>query len=221
MVSSSSLSMTLPNETKENILMKQLLHFFQHSIHLYQFVEFIAPEKKERIASFLTSNEKERINKLSTEHNLSISLLDWFVTNYAKQHNTRYIVVRNNRQILFQVYEDYKLKLSENRKRFFDPFRRIEQSSYDDTFELSFGEHPDDVILTSLRQMHFFKWAIQNKVNIYLKRNIDTIFNDMKERRKKNQQRRLRDKQKRHLSVNTTTISSSTHIGIKLNFMDE
>jgi hypothetical protein len=52
---------------------------------------------------------------------LSIRVLDWFVTNYAKKYN---VVYQLNIGTYFNVYLDYKSQLKGYKKKMFDPFCR-------------------------------------------------------------------------------------------------
>jgi hypothetical protein len=127
-------------------------------------------------------NEKENILKMMTiingESNISLRIVDWFVTNFAKKNFTMYeLPLKKNgvlESIRFKVYHDYKLKLKAYSKKRFDPFCRWERISipYDET---SFME-------TTIGQINFFKWAIENKILDYIDENYETIENDMNSR---------------------------------------
>ena len=58
--------------------------------------------------------------------NISLRIVDWFTTNYAKKYYTVYELANGNR---FKVYIDYKLKLRAYSKRRFDPFCRWDRIS--------------------------------------------------------------------------------------------
>ena len=66
----------------------------------------------------------ENLNKLlgivNGDSRISLRIVDWFVTNYAKKN----YIVYNDR---FKVYNDYKLKLKAYSKKRFDPFCRWER----------------------------------------------------------------------------------------------
>lgn len=116
---------------------------------------------------------------INGESNISLRIVDWFVTNYAKKNFTVYELRENNR---FKVYHDYKLKLKAYSKKRFDPFCRWERISipYD---ENSYME-------TTIGQLNFFKWAIENKIIDYIQDNYSNIECDMNTRNttsKKNQ----------------------------------
>jgi hypothetical protein len=128
-------------------------------------------------------NIKENLLKMmkiiNGESNISLRIVDWFVTNYAKKNFTVYELRENNR---FKVYHDYKLKLKAYSKKRFDPFCRWERISipYD---ENSYME-------TTIGQLNFFKWAIENKIIDYIQDNYSNIESDMNTRNttsKKNQ----------------------------------
>jgi hypothetical protein len=127
-------------------------------------------------------NEKENILKMMTiingESNISLRIVDWFVTNFAKKNFTMYeLPLKKNgvlESIRFKVYHDYKLKLKAYSKKRFDPFCRWERISipYDET---SFME-------TTIGQLNFFKWAIENKIIDYIQNNYTAIESDMNHR---------------------------------------
>jgi hypothetical protein len=95
---------------------------------------------------------------LKGEDEISIRLVDWFVTNYSKHNN---IIINK-----ISVYESYKLQLRELSKRNFDPFcrgYRIQQKV------------GDNIITTTNAQISFFKWAIHNKIIDYIRKNHQQI----------------------------------------------
>ena len=105
--------------------------------------------------------ELDRILKiLNGESNISLRILDWFVTNYAKQ---KYIVYELKTGDRFKVYNDYKLKLKAYSKKRFDPFCRWDKiiipyrnnQSIQTTIEVN--ERPDNFLATvSVSVNHFF-----------------------------------------------------------------
>jgi hypothetical protein len=128
-------------------------------------------------------NKKENLLKMikiiNGESKISLRIVDWFVTNYSKKNFTVY---ETNQSSRFKVYHDYKLKLKAYSKKRFDPFCRWERISipYD---ENSYME-------TTIGQLNFFKWAIENKIIDYIQDNYSNIESDMNSRNtnsKKNQ----------------------------------
>ena len=117
-------------------------------------------------------------NKLDTmldiingSSNISLRIVDWFSTNYAKKFYTVYNL-KNNRR--FKVYEDYKLKLRAYSKKRFDPFCRWDR--------ITIPYNDDKHIQTTIGQLNFFKWALENEVIDYIKKNYSAIENDMNNR---------------------------------------
>ena len=58
------------------------------------------------------------------ESNISMRLIDYFVTNYAKKYRVCYYLEENGVKILFNVYASYKSQLKAYNKKYFDPFSR-------------------------------------------------------------------------------------------------
>ena len=151
----------------------------------------------ERIFKFYQDNSKytQIIQTIIEQKSIiSLRLLDWFVTNYAKQRNIHYNINDN----LFNVHFDYKNQLKAYSKRLFDPFcRRTRIYIYikDDKVirwseKLSEGE---TILITTIGQLNFFKWAIENDIIRYVLKNHADIETDMTERtnlRKKTGKRR-------------------------------
>jgi hypothetical protein len=112
---------------------------------------------------------------INGESKISLRIVDWFVTNFAKKYYTVYELQSNNVDITrFKVYNDYKLKLKAYSKRRFDPFCRWERITipYDN----------EKYMETTIGQLNFFKWAIENNIIHYIETNYQDIENDMNQR---------------------------------------
>jgi hypothetical protein len=74
----------------------------------------------------------------------------------------------------FKVYNDYKLKLKAYSKKRFDPFCRWDRITipYDN----------ENFMETTIGQLNFFKWAIENKIVDFIEQNYQDIENDMNHR---------------------------------------
>ena len=107
---------------------------------------------------------------INGESKISLRLIDWFVTNYSKKHFT-IIKSGTNR---FKVYLDYKLKLKAYSKKRFDPFCRW------DRITIPYKE--DSLMETTIGQLNFFRWIIENNILGYIEKNIDDINKDMNNR---------------------------------------
>ena len=117
------------------------------------------------------NNLETMLKIINGESPISLRIIDWFATNYAKKFFTVYEVGANRR---FKVYVDYKLKLKAYSKRRFDPFCRWDRI----TIPYSNGTF----IQTTIGQLNFFKWALENGVVAYIENNYATIEDDMNAR---------------------------------------
>ena len=140
--------------------------------------------------------DRENINKMMSiingESKISLRIVDWFVTNYAKKYYTVYDLpqTRNNGTIelsRFKVYNDYKLKLKAYSKHRFDPFCRWER--------ISIPYEGEKYMETTIGQLNFFKWAIQNNIIDFIKSNYELIENDMNSRNSTSKRKHSLDSQ--------------------------
>lgn len=104
---------------------------------------------------------------LQGKSDISLRLIDWFVTNYAKKNNISYIL--NQRQFL--VYFHYKRELKAYSKRLFDPFCRRER--------ISFQARGHEAFVTTVGQLNFFRWALEKDILTFIKANLEAIEKDM------------------------------------------
>ena len=115
------------------------------------------------------------LNIINGESAISLRIIDWFATNYAKKNFTLYnLEDKFGNTKRFKVYVDYKLKLKAYSKKRFDPFCRW------DRITVPYKE--DAHIQTTIGQLNFFKWAIENKIIEYIENNYDDIEKDMNSR---------------------------------------
>jgi len=126
-------------------------------------------------------NNRENLHNMMSiingESKISLRIVDWFVTNFAKKYYTVYeqqIKESSPETYRFKVYNDYKLKLKAYSKRRFDPFCRWER--------ISIPYDKDNFMETTIGQLNFFKWAIENKIVQYIEEHYKDIENDMNNR---------------------------------------
>ena len=123
-------------------------------------------------------NENDNIDRIlpiiNGQSSLSIRIIDWFVTNYAKKNYVIYNVEKNDVKCRFKVYIDYKLRLKAYSKRRFDPFCRWER--------INIPYKDGSYIQTTIGQLNFFKWALENKIIEYIEENLLSIEKDMNNR---------------------------------------
>ena len=74
-----------------------------------------------------SENLETMLSIINGDSKISLRIVDWFATNYAKKNYTVYNNKENDR---FKVYNDYKLKLRAYSKKRFDPFLLKEDYQY-------------------------------------------------------------------------------------------
>lgn len=121
-----------------------------------------------------SSNIDLMLNIITGASKISLRIVDWFSTNYAKKHYTNYDIEIDSNKKRFKVYFEYKLKLKAYSKRRFDPFCRWER--------IRIPYKNGNFIETTIGQLNFFKWAIENDVLKYIEENFDAIEKDMNNR---------------------------------------
>jgi len=124
-----------------------------------------------KLLQFYRENDNfdKMINIINGTSKISLRIVDWFVTNYSKKNYIIYTLTNTNER--FKVYNDYKLKLKAYSKKKFDPFCRWER--------IDVPYKNNTCIQTTLGQLNFFKWCIENEIIDYIKNNYEIIENDM------------------------------------------
>ena len=145
-----------------NILLQSLNNYYNNGTNMDKFNDYVNGEKK-----------------------ISLRIIDWFVTNYSKKYNVFYEVYKksngeltfnnnngNNNELVNQIniFHAYKSQLKSYSKKKFDPFCRKERINFNCK-----GYN----IETTLGQLNFFKWAIDNMILEYILNNYEHIENDM------------------------------------------
>ena len=137
-----------------------------------------------KVLRFYNENNSENMDRMLSvingTTNISLRIMDWFVTNYSKKHYTVYDLIGGGGGTgggtsipakRFKVYVDYKLKLRAYSKKRFDPFCRWDR--------INVPYKNGTYIQTTLGQLNFFKWAIENEVIRYIQENYSAIEADM------------------------------------------
>lgn len=148
--------------TQNDLLLKNLMTFYKTD---------------DSDGNYNPNNNLDKMLKLITgESKISLRIVDWFATNYSKKYYTLYVIEGSNDNITrrFKVYDDYKLKLKAYSKKRFDPFCRWDRISIPYT--------NGKFIETTIGQLNFFKWALENKVIDYIEQNYIEIEKDMNNR---------------------------------------
>lgn len=154
-------------------------------------------------------NIEKMINIIEENSNISLRVLDWFVTKYSKKR----IDCGNIQDIeVFDVRISYKAQLKAYKKKYFDPFRRKQRFKF---YYTSKEGVENTSILTTLGQLNFFKWAISNNIIAYVEKNLELITKSMnvanknKKLEKKELELELEKKQDIELEQKSDTSSES------------
>jgi hypothetical protein len=149
------------SQTQNELLLTNLLNFYKKDNNMERLMDIINGESK-----------------------ISLRIIDWFVTNFSKKNFTVYSIPAKNRcstvingeenMERFKVFHNYKLELKAYSKVRFDPFSRRER--------IMIPYKDDTCLQTTIGQLNFFKWAIENQVLEYIEKNYDEIEADMNSR---------------------------------------
>lgn len=116
-------------QSKQDVLLDSLRKFYQNPANLRVLTDVLRHDTK----------------------HISLRILDWLVTNYAKKHNIVYLIHTSTDQQPFNMFLEYKSQLKAYSKRFFDPFCRRER--------LEFVDADGKTIHSTVGQLNFFRWA--------------------------------------------------------------
>lgn len=189
----------------------------QNDLLLKNLISFYKTDDSE--GCFNPNNNLDKMLKIITgETKISLRIVDWFATNYAKKYYTLYLIDGSHDNVArrFKVYDDYKLKLKAYSKRRFDPFCRWDR--------ISIPYKNGKFIETTIGQLNFFKWALENKVVDYIEQNYNEIEKDMNNRnstskRKENVSENSKTRKKREeLSVSATKSIKKEKVEIVVQF---
>lgn len=158
-----------------------------------------------RLEKFYGDDEKFNKAKgiLTGQSNISLRLLDWLVTNYAKKYNISFMT-SDNRHVI--VYLAYKNNLDAYSKKMFDPFGRGKHIQFRD-------------IETTVGQLNFFQWVIQDEILDYLEKNFDDVQKDMDDHSTTIRMKDESGRRKRHeLSRSATKTVCRHDIAVSVSF---
>ena len=168
------------------------------------------------------NNLQNMLNIINGKSNISLRIVDWFVTNYAKSKFTTYSLPNKlNKDSRFNVYNNYKLQLKAYSKKRFDPFCRWDRITIP-YFNNSSNE--DIYIETTIGQLNFFKWAIENNVIDYIINNYIEIEKDMNSRNSTSKKKELPQsnsktrKKRQELSISATKTIKKEEVEIIVEF---
>lgn len=117
---------------------------------------------------------------------LSLRVIDWFMTHYARNHPVLYWIDDANDELIetypsqprndlrkFNLYLEYRAALKSYTKMYMDPFRRHQRI----TFVLE--TDPLQSVETTVGQLNFFRFALSNHVIEYISNHLAEIESHM------------------------------------------
>lgn len=244
-----------------------------------------------RINEYFDSNHmNDKIYKLTNilegKSNLSLRIIDWFVTNYSKKYNVSYIIKKNTlkntneiiytydddknvdnkysltipfdditktdnidnmiynnlvnnlhnneyiyeneidntdpntKYVKFIVFNEYRGQLKAFTKKYFDSFCRGERMTYSYNDDIQNDKNNKKYKFeTTLGQLNFFRWAIENELLTYIENNFEKIQNDMNENIKKKKINKSVHKMKEQILSNSKDIKICNKLKYDHNIM--
>jgi len=178
---------------ENNILLDQLKKFYENEKNLNTLFKIL---------------NHNNMFKKSKEKKISLRLIDWFVTNYCKKNKVIIEKTIKNKKEFINIYNSYKSNLRAFSKQLFDPFRRKKEiflyyyknKKIKLSFCLTKQSSNHNFIKTTIGQINFFKWVIENNIYNYIKLNKKIIESDMISSQKENNNKKL---DKKNLVVKT------------------
>lgn len=144
---------------------------------------------------YSNSSVLDRIRKILVgDSNLSLRLIDWLVTNYAKKHDVAYKT--GDRYV--NIYLAYKSHLKAYSKKMFDPFCRWKHIKFQG-------------LDTTVGQLNFFEWAIQDGVLDFLETHYEDVHKDMESATASDSAEKPDGRKKRHELSRAATKSLRLH----------
>jgi hypothetical protein len=182
--------MSLGYTTQNTLLLTNLMEFYNDDAHMKKMLSIVTGESK-----------------------ISLRIVDWFATNYAKKN---YTLIDQQGGKRFKVYFDYKLKLKAYSKKRFDPFCRWDR--------ISMPYKNNTSIETTIGQLNFFKWALENEVVQYIEDNYEQIEADMNARNSTSKKKEPTNdntktrKKREELSISATKSVKKEEVEIVVSF---
>ena len=164
-----------PHESvKQHINKKDvyMISFKDISILSYNITEKEKIVSKE-LARFYDKAKIEKIKPIiNQEHDISLRLIDWTLTNYSKKNCIKYKLSNGRIIDVFESYKNYMT--SYKRNILFDLFRRGKCS------KVIYGKGEDDFIISGIKQLNSFRCVLEIELIEYIIKNKEKIETDMR-----------------------------------------
>ena len=125
------------------------------------------------LARFYDKAKIEKIKPIiNQEHDISLRLIDWTLTNYSKKNCIKYKLSNGRIIDVFESYKNYMT--SYKRNILFDLFRRGKCS------KVIYGKGKDDFIISGIKQLNSFRCVLEIELIEYIIKNKEKIETDMR-----------------------------------------
>ena len=142
------------------------------------------PELVEKMVKIIN---KDKNNENDGGSCISLRVLEWVVTKCSKKN----IDIQIDDKEYFSINIMYKAQLKSYKKKNFDPFRRDKKFCYNYD-----KKDPSKIVVTTLGQLNFFKWAISNNIISCVEKHYSTIIETMN---KSNKEDKIKKKKKKKI----------------------
>lgn len=181
-------------QSKQDVLLESLQKFYEDEKHL----------------TTLTDVLRSGSGAGDSKH-ISLRILDWLVTNYAKKHNIVYLVPgEDDHPVTFNMFLEYKSQLKAYSKKFFDPFCRRERLEFRDAEGRPFH--------STVGQLNFFRWALLHGVVEYGATHGRAIETDMLDSIRHRGATKERKRKRRELSRAAIKGCTNTRVKVTVRF---
>lgn len=174
--SDSETDMEEDEEDEEEILDAKDMTFTSKETYYYKMIDKF-------FRSIPYADTKKMVDIIEGRSEISLRLLDWFVTRYANKKKTSYPMSQDFER--FNVHISYKAQLRSYKKRYFDPFRRRKKFNYcfynnqDKNNKNNNGVRESMKLYTTIGQLNFFRWAFSNNIIKYVEMDFEAIAKAM------------------------------------------
>ena len=106
------------------------------------------------------------IDIINRKSKISLRLIEWVVSKYSQNH---VIEIYSYDGSPMNIYNSYHIKTKVYEKKYFDLFRRVNVITY------KFKNNDNMKIETTISQLNFFKWLLENNIFWYIEENRDKL----------------------------------------------
>ena len=227
---------------RQKLLLRKLNDFYNNKTHLDELLPLINGETKIslRIIDWFVTNYSKKNNIIISKNyglqNVNTDTDNNDIDTNDKDTNDKDTNDKNKKEYIdllenikkskknkdeINIFLNYKSQLKAYSKKQFDPFCRRERLNY------YYGDSDTDFIVTTIGQLNFFRWAIENNIIEFIKNNLNEIELDMntniktdskKSKKKLDLTETKKRKKRRELSVAATRTLNKHITPILLDF---